>query len=243
MEDASGVDLDWFWRGWFYSIDHVDIALTDLKWFKISSKNPNIEKPFQKKQKDEEAKYISVLRDAVDVPITAVEADSALWDFYDTYDPFGITQKDSTEYEKYFDKLSSDQKSLIDTDVNFYQLTFENIGGLVMPLVIEFEFENGESQIERIPAEIWRKNSSEITKIFLFDKTLKKVVLDPHRELIDANYDNNFQFAPASYEKIELQLQSESPPNPMQIKQREKAAIKKAIEEVEEIDQEKVPTE
>jgi len=231
MEDASGVDLDWFWRGWFYSIDHVDIALTDVKWFKVNTKDPNIEKPFQGDKKDSEPTHISVLRNALDVPVRAVEADSTLLDFYDSYNPLNITSKDSTDYDKYLDKLSADQKELIDSDENFYQLTFKNIGGLVMPLVIKFEFEDGESHVERIPAEIWRKNSTEITKISSFDKTLKKIVLDPHRELIDANYDNNAQFAPSSFEKIELTTQRKTPPNPMQIQQGEEEAKRKKAEE------------
>ena len=218
MEDASGVDLDWFWRGWFYSIDHVDIELAEIKWFKISTKNPDIEKPFEKSQEASEPVTITVLRNETDLPVRAIEADSTLLDFYDEYDPFDVTAKDSTDYQKYLDKLDDDGLTLIEADANYYQLKFKNIGGLVMPLVLEFEFEDGEKIIERIPAEIWRKNTKAISKIFAFDKQLTQVRLDPHKELIDADYSNNTKFAPTAYDKIELTTQRKPSPNPMQLK-------------------------
>ena len=234
MEDASGVDLDWFWRGWFYSIDHVDIALTDIKWFKLSTKNPAIEKPFIREKKDTKPTSITVLRNEKDIPVRAIESDTALIDFYDKYDPFEITSKDTSDYEEYLERLESDQLELINKDKNYYQLKFQNIGGLVMPLILEFEFDDGTRAEERIPAEIWRKNTKEISKIFAFKKTLKQVVLDPHWELIDANYNNNTQFAPSSYEKVELTTQHKSPPNPMQILKKVNEMKKQAVEECKE---------
>ena len=87
-----------------------------------------------------------------------------------------------------------------------------------MPLVVEFEFEDGEKKIERIPAEIWRKNAEKVSKIFVFDKAVKRVVLDPHHELVDANYDNNTRYAPMIFEKIEVSAPHKNPPNPMQEK-------------------------
>lgn len=229
MEDASGVDLDWFWRGWFYSIDHVDIALNDIKWFKIDTKNPSVEKPFKRQKEVSKPIQKTAMQDAIDMPIRAVDADTTLLDFYDRYNPLDIVSEDSTNYKKYLDKLAPDQLSLINSDANYYQLNFNNIGGLVMPLVIKFEFEDGENHLERIPAEIWRKNSKEISKIFVFDKILKRVVLDPYRELIDADYDNNVKFAPSSFDKVELTTQRKFPPNPMQLEIKEEMKKQKEI--------------
>jgi hypothetical protein len=149
--------------------------------------------------------------------MTVVEADSSLFDFYDSYKPFEVTRKDTADYEKYLVGLSSDELALIKSNLNYYQIRFKNIGGLVMPLVLEFEFENGDKTIERIPAEIWRYNTKEISKIFVFEKELRQVVLDPYRELIDADYDNNLTFAPASFDKIELTIQRKQPPNIMRM--------------------------
>lgn len=227
MEDASGVDLDWFWRGWFYSIDHVDIELAEMKWFKFDTKNPDIEKPYKQDIKDAEPVHIQHQRDNFDIPIRAIDSDTALVDFYNRYDPLEITTKDTSDYEKYLGKLEPDQIELLNSNDNYYQLTFNNIGGIVMPLVVDFEFENGDKMIERIPAEIWRKNTKTISKVFVFDKTVKKVTLDPHRELVDANYENNVLSGPTTYEKLELTTQRKSPPNPMQLQKKAEELKKK----------------
>jgi hypothetical protein len=234
MEDASGVDLDWFWRGWFYSIDHVDIELSDVKWFKLDTKNPNIEKPLKKEQEEAEPIHIIHLRDEIDVSTRAIEADTVLVDFYNSYDPLEITAKDTSDYENFLDSLEAEQIELLTSDDNYYQLTFKNIGGLVMPLVIEFEFEDGEKIIERIPAEIWLKNTEKVSKVFVFEKAVKRVVLDPHHELVDANYANNMQYVPVAFEKIEVTTQQEDPPNPMQIKKTAEEMKQKEKESAEE---------
>ena len=233
MEDASGIDLDWFWRAWFYSIDHVDIELADIKWFKLDTKNPDIEKPFKKDFKNNEPVHILDIRDEIDNPVRAIDADTSLIDFYNIFDPLEISTKDTSDYEKYLGKLEPDQIELLSSEANYYQLTFKNIGGIVMPLVIEFEFDGGNKLIERIPAEIWRKNTKEISKVFVFDKTVKRVVLDPHQELVDANYENNALYGPMKYDKIELTTQRNAPPNPMQL-QKEAQELKKKEEEMEE---------
>jgi hypothetical protein len=219
MEDASGIDLDWFWRGWFYSIDHVDIELSDIKWFKLDTKNPYIVNfLFKKEQEEVDPVHIIHLRDEIDIPVRSIDVDTALVDFYNRYDPLEITAKHTSDYENYLDSLEAEQIELLNSDDNYYQLSFKNIGGLVMPLIIEFEFEDGEKKIERIPAEIWRKNAEKVSKVFVFEKAVKRVVLDPHHELVDANYNNNTQYAPAIFEKIELTTPRKNPPNPMQMK-------------------------
>jgi hypothetical protein len=237
MEDASGIDLDWFWRGWFYSIDHVDLELSGVKWFKLDTKNPDIEKPFKKEQRETRPIHILHLRDEVDIPVRSIDADTALVDFYNIYDPLEITAKDTSDYEKYIGELEPEQIELLNSDDNYYQLSFKNIGGLVMPLVIEFEFKDGGKKIERVPAEIWRKNAEKVSKVFVFDKAVKRVVLDPHHELVDANYDNNTQYVPTVFEKIEVTTRRKDPPNPMQakktaeeLKQKEKETEKETSE-------------
>ena len=117
---------------------------------------------------------------------------------------------------------------------NYYQLTFKNIGGIVTPLVIEFEFDDGEKRIERIQAEILRYNANTVSKIFVYDKTVKGAVLDPHQELVDADYDNNSLYCPTTFEKIEITTQRKSPPNPMQTKKNAEELKKKENEKVEE---------
>ena len=98
----------------------------------------------------------------------------------------------------------------------------------------EFEFDDGEKIIERIPAEIWRYNANTVSKIFVYDKTVKGVVLDPHQELVDADYDNNSLYCPITFEKIEITTQHKSPPNPMQTKKNAEELKKKGNEKVDE---------
>jgi len=218
MEDASAVDLDWFWRGWFYSIDHVDIKLSEIKWFKVDTKNPDIEKPILKDKREAEPINITAMRDEADIPIRAIDTDNSLKDFYNQFDPLDIVAKDSTDYQDYISGLDPDDIKLLNSDKNYYQLTFKNLGGLVMPLVLEFEFDDGEKETVRIPAEIWRYNAKKISKVFVFDKILKNVVLDPYHELADANYINNSLEAPSSFEKFGIIKEHKSPPNSMQEK-------------------------
>ncbi len=110
MEDASGVDLDWFWRGWFYSTDHVDLSIDSVRWFQADTQDPNIEKPFQKEQEDNAPPYVSTVRDREDIEQTWVEGDPAARDFYNDYDSYEVTDFDLEEHDKFNASLDIDQK-------------------------------------------------------------------------------------------------------------------------------------
>ena len=193
MEDASGVDLDWFWRGWFYGTDHVDIALDNVEWFKIDTQNPDVEKPIAR-QKDgqSEANYISNIRNQTDIPQTFVEKDKSLVDFYNKYDPYIVTKSDRKAYDKYKAELESEDKSFIRENYNYYELIFKNEGGLIMPLIIGFQFADGSQEVVHIPAEIWKRNFTEVKKIFPFPKEVIKITLDPYLETADTDVNNNY---------------------------------------------------
>ncbi len=199
MDDASGENLDWFWRGWFYGTDPVDISLDSVKWFKADINNQpakfdsavmtNIERPRVNAFED-----ISKVRNRQDKNITFLtDADTALRDFYWKYDR-GIIPYDTTKFEKrtvrYNDELSDSAKQEI-AGKNFYELQFSNKGGLVMPLIIEWKYTDGTSEIERIPAQIWRLNENKITKVFVKDKEVASIKLDPMRETADIDESNN----------------------------------------------------
>ena len=156
MEDASGVDLDWFWRGWFYTTDHCDIALEKVQWYQPGTQSPE------------------------------------LADVYTAYDKYKVTETDKKEYDRFLSHLSDNEKDELGDGVNFYQLDFKNIGGLVMPLILKFEFEDGTEELQRIPAEIWRKDNEEISKIFMFGKVVRQITLDPFQETADTDMGNNF---------------------------------------------------
>ncbi|MFT5024396.1 MAG: hypothetical protein ACI81Y_002653, partial [Glaciecola sp.] len=192
MEDASAVDLDWFWRGWFYTTDHCDISVDSVKWFQIDTKNPALEKAFDQKQASNEPVGLNHTRNLKDVPNTMLEDDPTLKDFYSSFDQYKVTSNDQEEYADLMSNLTKDDKALLSMKNNFYQLTFSNKGGLVMPLILEFTFNDGTKTIERIPAEIWKKDNETINKLFVFEKEVTDIVLDPLLETADTDLDNNF---------------------------------------------------
>ncbi|HCB44957.1 MAG TPA: aminopeptidase, partial [Algoriphagus sp.] len=203
MEDASAVDLDWFWRGWFYGTEPVDIAIQDVKWFKLDNRTPAQKKADQKAAFDLEESYVSKNYNKADVPQTVVEADPATRDFYNSYNPFTVSPEDEEEYKKFMASLSPKEKELLNSNMNFYEITFENVGGLVMPLIIEFQYADGTSEIERIPAEIWKLNETQVTKVFPKKKEVVQFILDPMRETADIDESSNYwprQYQPTRFE-------------------------------------------
>jgi len=192
MEDASGVDLDWFWRGWFYTTDHCDQSLDAVKWFRPSTENPEIEKSLAKKQHEAREKNISTIRNKGAFE-SVVEKDPKTHDFYnDEYDPFAWTILDSENYDRYLSRLDEDEKTLLNADVNYYQIDLSSPGGLVMPVILEFEYADGSKETHRIPAEIWKMGSEKVSKVFLSKKELVRVVLDPFLETADTDRNNNY---------------------------------------------------
>ncbi|MFC0261221.1 M1 family metallopeptidase [Fontibacter flavus] len=203
MEDASGIDLDWFWRGWFFGTDPVDISLEAVNWYKLDNRTPAEKKADQKKAFDREESYVSKTYNAKDIEQTVVEADPATRDFYNSYNPFTVTPEDEKAYKDFMASLSPKEKELMNSGLNFYEMKFKNLGGLVMPLIIQFNYTDGTSEVERIPAEIWRLNEWEVSKVFAKKKEVASVVLDPFRETADIDESNNYwprQFVPSRFE-------------------------------------------
>ena len=193
MEDASGVDLDWFWRGWFFTTDHVDISLENVTPFRMDTKNPEIEKPIAGKiAKEELENDITFQNNKRDLPTTAVERNKALEDFYNSYDPNAIVPSDKKAYDQYVTGLGEKEKAFIAKGLHFYQLDFANKGGVLMPLIIQFNFEDGTSEVKRIPAEIFRLNDQKVSKVFALAKPVVSVTLDPQEETADTDRENNF---------------------------------------------------
>jgi len=216
MEDASGEDLDWFWRGWFYGTDPCDISLDTVKWANLSTEaaaasnshdqttTRTVAKPILNSFDD-----ISKQRNREDKNIVfATDADLSLRDFYWNYDR-GLAKVDTASYSVTIpavkqDTLTTEQKMQIAGGKNLYELTFSNVGGLVMPIIIEWTFKDGSKQIDRIPVYVWRKNENKVTKTFLKDKEVVSIKLDPMRETADINEKNNSW--PAVTEPSKFQL-------------------------------------
>jgi hypothetical protein len=198
MEDASGEDLDWFWRGWFYGTDACDISLDSVKFAKadFDGKVPGdrtistqLPKPAVNDFED-----ISKIRNREDKNIQfATDADTATRDFYWKYDR-GLEPYDSSKYSmeipSRIESLDAAGKEQFDNKY-FYELSFSNKGGLVMPIIIEWTYKDGSKEIDRIPAQVWRLNEKNVTKFFMKDKEVASIKLDPMRETADINESNN----------------------------------------------------
>ena len=218
MEDASGVDLDWFWRGWFYGTDHCDMSLETVKLYRLNTKNPELEKAFEKELKSNQAPDISLMRDQQEGNKTVVEIDAKANDFYNTYDPYKVTPLDVKDYQNYLTKLNDEEKKLLNEKNYYYEITVKNNGGLIMPVIFEFEFVDGAKRIVHIPAEIWKMSEPTVTKVFAMEKEVVSISLDPLLETADVDVSNNYWPARLVPSRFELFKQGQYPsePNPMQ---------------------------
>jgi len=191
MEDASAVDLDWFFRGWFYTVDRVDIALKDMRWKKLDSKDPKVEN--SRRRAEAQVEFIGDLRND-----TALEgrryadAHPEVLDFYNENDDFTVFPADEEDYEKYRKGLSEEERDLLAANWNFYELDFENQGGLPMPVILRFTFTDKSDTVLRAPAEIWLRNEERFTKVYAFRKEVEQVELDPFLETADVDRSDNF---------------------------------------------------
>jgi hypothetical protein len=218
MEDASGVDLDWFWRGWFYSTDACNISLNAASWYTMDSQNPDLEKLSAKAKRENVTKSISKQRDADFIKETRIDKYPELVDFYNKYDELEITKYDREKYQDYLKNLDSKQRTALENGLNYYILDFENIGGLIMPLIIEMEFADGSKEVMRIPAEIWRKNNDKVSKLIITKKEVKQFTLDPYQETADIDLKNNYFPRKMLESKFQLfKQEKQTKPNLMQL--------------------------
>lgn len=214
MEDVSGVDLDWFWRGWFYSIDHVDVAVEQVRWLQLDSRDPAIEKKKKKQQEDELPKTATRERN---YPLPKrVDRFPELKDFYDSFDETTVLPSEKKKFEALIKELNEEEidPKLLQTKHNFYSIELRNVGGLVTPVILKIEYTDGSSEELELPPEIWRFNTQKASKLLFTKKELKSVIFDPRQELVDTDVENNFW--PRRPVKSKFQLyKDEKPANPM----------------------------
>ena len=209
MEDASGVDLDWFWRGWFYGTDHVDVAVGDLRLYQVSSQDPDVEFPLQRKEfaADWPESYSQKLNRAEGRQMR-VDRYPELKDFYNENDPFVVTNKDRNEYKDFRSKLADWELIALDRAVKageyVHFVDFSNVGGLVTPLPLTLTYADGSSEEYLVPAEVWRYNALQVTKLFIRNKRIVSVELDRNHLIADADKSNNVTPRRIAQSRIEL---------------------------------------
>jgi hypothetical protein len=258
MNDASAENLDWYWRGWFYGIEPVDLSLDSVRHFVPDFANTtppaqagggrggrggrgeaggmrHIDRPMP------DGKFptdISKERNRDDKNVKfATDQDTALHDFYWKY-ARGIIPYDTTTFAAgntgrggAFEPMDDATKQEVQSK-QYYELQFSNKGGLVMPIIIEWTYKDGSKEIERIPAQVWRKNESHLTKVFAKDKEVASIKLDPNRETADIDETNNSWPVVQTESKFEVFKQKVGAPraipqtnNPMQMTGKDKKAF------------------
>lgn len=193
MEDASAVDLDWFWRGWFYSTDYVDLGINDVKQYYVSLE------PTQE-MKDFVARRGRFLRDTG--PFIYLIDENHKEFNPNTKKAFEV--KDVQILDEYVSKnYSVEEKQKLATPKYFYEVEFSKPGGLMMPIIVELHFEDGTTEMQKFPVQIWRKNNDTAKRVFATDKKIVKIQLDPKLETADIDTTNNVWPAEAATSKFD----------------------------------------
>ena len=214
MEDASGVDLDWFWHGWFYTTAHCDMAIDSVRELSVDTGDPDIEKPLKQEKREAEPETLSEARNR-DLPKRADEYPD-LKDFYNDFDDLDVTEADRKAFKRFVDGLDDAQRAMLKSKKHFYIVDFSNTGGLMMPIIVELTFDDGSTREERIPAEIWRRNAKKVSRMFITDKEITSLTLDPNLETADVDLANN-HFPPKIVKsRFKLYKESKKSRNPMQ---------------------------
>ncbi len=177
LEDATATDLNWFFRGWFFTTDNVDIELDNVKWFRVYEENTNIE------DQNKTSK----------IKIKALESsdNGEAKDFSNGPEVINMTTTPDSAYGQFLSRINETEVRKQISGKNIYELTIKNIGGLIMPVTIEWIYTDGSKDIDRLPAQIWRRNEYETQQTFIKEKEVSKINLDPNFEFADINIENN----------------------------------------------------
>ncbi|MFK7889104.1 MAG: M1 family metallopeptidase [Gammaproteobacteria bacterium] len=194
MEEASGVDLDWFWRGWFYSTDHVDLSIDRVWKLRVDTLDPDVDLDRRRDEETDKPGSVIIERNRAKGR-TWVQQNPGIRDFYDKNDRFTVTNKERNEYQEFLAELEDWERVALDRavkeDKNYYVLEFSNPGGLVMPILLQLTYADDTTERLDIPAEIWRRRADAVKKLIVTDRELKQIVIDPNWETADTDVENN----------------------------------------------------
>ena len=197
IEEASGVDLDWFWQGWFYSTDHVDISIDKVYQLRLDTLDPDIDSARRRNEEIDKPNSLFVERNKEEGRELWVDLNQDIADYHDENERFTVTNKDRNSYTQMLEDLGPMERvafeRAIEEDKNYYLLNFTNEGGLVMPILLRLTYENGMQEDRMIPAEIWRRSHTQVSKMIVTNKghKLESVEVDPGWETADVDIENN----------------------------------------------------
>ncbi|WP_412546018.1 M1 family metallopeptidase [Maricaulis sp. MIT060901] len=204
MEEVSGIDLDWFWRGWFYSTDHVDISIDNVTEGMFNTENPEIENALDRASDESRGESRTQAYNMAEGIRFYADDNPEVVDFYSSRDVHTVTNREREAYERFRDGLEDYERDILDSGDRIYYIELSNLGGVVMPVILEFTFANGNTETVRIPAEVWRYDPANITWSYITDQEVVSVELDPLFETADADRSNNHY--PPRIEPTRLEL-------------------------------------
>ena len=181
MEDASAVDLDWFWRSWFYTTDYVDIGIKGVKKYYLSSKPTKAIRQVVEKQG-------ATVADLLPMAYLVEEGSE---DYENSVKKGSKAENYKILNEYLMDNFSAQERATMKQPKYFYELVFEKPGGVPMPLIVEYTYGNGTKETIKYPAEIWRKNSEEVKRVIASENEIISIVVDPKAETADIDTSNN----------------------------------------------------
>jgi hypothetical protein len=196
MEDASGVDLDWFWRAWFYTTDYVDVSISDVRSYRLKHDDPDVDYPLDREEHARDNPVpVNIARNREAGIVPRASRFEELQDLYSDKDRYTVTNKDRNDAADKFDKLEPWEKKAfmqaIEDDSLFYFIDFENLGGVPTPLLLDIYYEDGTQRRLELPAEIWRREANSVTHRLIESKQIAYISLDEKHQTADANYSNN----------------------------------------------------
>ncbi|HEV7282474.1 MAG TPA: M1 family metallopeptidase [Pirellulaceae bacterium] len=189
MEDASGTDLDWFFRGWFYTTERSDLGIVGVELYQLDTGDPKTKKA-EAEQKEEEVRPSLSQQRNQELP-KLLDARPDLKDFYNAFDPHKVLPSEIRRYEEYLKGLTEEERKLLSNKFLFYVVKLKNDGGLPMPVTLELTYEDGKTEELRIPAEIWRLDAKRVDKMIVTTKKLARVEVDPYGEIADTDASDN----------------------------------------------------
>ncbi|WP_339745202.1 M1 family metallopeptidase [uncultured Maricaulis sp.] len=204
MEEVSGVDLDWFWRGWFYSTDHVDISLDRVIEGTLDTQNPTVENARERAELAALPEGLTPSRNRQAGISTYASEHPQVVEFYSANDAQTVTAREREAYASYRAGLEDWETDMLASGERVYYLDFTNQGGVVMPIILEFTFADGSTEMVRIPAEVWRYDSRHVTWSYLTNREVVSVELDPLLETADSDRSDNY--FPPRIEPTRLEL-------------------------------------
>jgi len=215
MEDAAGTELDWFWRGWFFTTDHVDVSIDQVELFLIDPGDPDLTRERQRAEKESQPKNPTELRNAN--LRRRLQWKPWLKDFYNdpSFDEDAVEEADRQSYQEFLERLDEEERKLLHRRSRFYVFTFENDGGLVTPIPLKIDYADGSTDQVTLPAEIWRRDGTKARKLWMTEKEVTRIVVDPRREIADARRQNNQWPPKVEPQRFKLKKDKEEE-NPMQ---------------------------